>query len=70
MLDLMRNVGRRFADSERGASLIEYALLLALIAVVCFGAITFFGNGSGNSLNNSKDCIEAANTGQPLPATC
>jgi len=44
--------------SERGASLIEYALLLALIAVVCIGAVTFLGNATagsysqlGNSLN-------------------
>ena len=33
----------RFADSERGASLVEYALLLALIAVVCIVAIGFLG---------------------------
>ena len=32
------------AKSERGASLVEYALLLALIAVVCILAITFLGN--------------------------
>ena len=29
----------RFSDSERGASLVEYALLVALIAVVCIVAI-------------------------------
>ena len=29
----------RFSDSERGASLVEYALLVALIAVVCIIAI-------------------------------
>ena len=28
----------RFSDSERGASLVEYALLVALIAVVCIVA--------------------------------
>ena len=38
----------RFADSERGASLVEYALLLALIAVVCIIAIGFLG-GEANS---------------------
>jgi pilus assembly protein Flp/PilA len=48
----------RFSDSERGASLVEYALLLALIAVVCIIAIGFLGNNAkskfsdvGNSLN-------------------
>lgn len=33
-------------DDERGASLVEYALLLALIAVVCVGAISVLGNST------------------------
>ena len=48
----------RFSDSERGASLVEYALLLALIAVVCIVAIGFLGSEAnsqfddiGNSIN-------------------
>lgn len=48
--------GQRF--DERGASLVEYSLLLAMIAVVCIGAITFFGgevsdvySGAGSSFN-------------------
>ncbi len=30
-------------SAERGASLVEYALLLALIAVVCIAAVTALG---------------------------
>ena len=30
-------------DDERGASLVEYALLVALIAVVCLAAVTALG---------------------------
>ena len=44
--------------SERGASLVEYALLVALIAVVCIVAVTFLGqkasstfSGVGGSIN-------------------
>ena len=44
--------------SERGASLVEYALLVALIAVVCIVAVTFLGqkasstfSGVGASIN-------------------
>jgi pilus assembly protein Flp/PilA len=33
----------RFVRDEEGASLAEYGLLLALIAVVCIGAITILG---------------------------
>ena len=50
----------RFADDERGASLVEYALLVALIAVVCIIAITFLGTSAdskfstiGQSINNA-----------------
>lgn len=42
---------------ERGASLVEYALLLALIAVACIGAMTYFGGESKNSVGHSTDCI-------------
>jgi pilus assembly protein Flp/PilA len=47
---------RSKVDSERGASLVEYALLLALIAVVCIVAIsTLGGRASDNftSISNS-----------------
>jgi pilus assembly protein Flp/PilA len=44
--------------SERGASLVEYALLIALIAVVCVGAMNFLSgrtqagfSNAGSSLN-------------------
>ena len=46
--------------NERGASLVEYALLLALIAAVCIGAITYFGSTSGNSVNTSTSRIVEA----------
>ncbi len=36
----------RFGRTERGASLVEYALLVALIAVVCIGAVTVLGNSA------------------------
>ena len=50
---------RRMRD-EGGASLVEYALLLALIAVVCVGAVSYFGSTSGNSVGNSSSRIVAA----------
>jgi len=42
---------------ERGASLVEYALLLALIAVVCISALWYFGHQSGNSMDHSTSEI-------------
>ena len=49
--------GRR----DRGASLVEYALLLALILVVCIGAVTFFGTATNDSVTRSGDSIILAN---------
>lgn len=43
----------RSARSEDGASLVEYALLIALIAVVCIAAMGFFGNEVGDSFSRS-----------------
>jgi pilus assembly protein Flp/PilA len=40
-----------------GASLVEYALLLALIAVVAIGAIAFLGGAVNNQLHNVGQVI-------------
>ena len=42
----------RFGDTERGASLVEYALLVALIAVVCIAAVTLLGGNAKNKFND------------------
>lgn len=60
MIDTLRRLGQRLARDDRGAGLIEYTLLIALIAIVCFGAITYFGTSSGNSVGNSCSRIATA----------
>ena len=37
--------------SERGASLVEYALLVALIAVVCIAAVTVLGENASEKFS-------------------
>jgi pilus assembly protein Flp/PilA len=51
----------RFGDSERGASMVEYALLVALIAVVCIAAIKLIGESASESFNSTAESLEAAN---------
>lgn len=46
--------------SERGASLIEYALIVALIAAVMVSAVTFLGSTTGASLDDSGSSITDA----------
>ncbi len=60
----------RRRKGERGAGLVEYALLLALIAVVVFGAVAFFGSSTGGGFKKSADCFGAAYNDQPIPAEC
>jgi pilus assembly protein Flp/PilA len=47
----------RFSDSERGASLVEYALLVALIAVVCIVAIQILGREANSSFSSTGSAI-------------
>ncbi len=57
-MDLVR--ARLLDGDDRGASLVEYALLLALITVVCIGAVAFFGAGGvGASLEESGSSLFA-----------
>ena len=49
---------RRFSLREdMGASLVEYVLLLTLIAVAAIGALTFLGGSITNTLNHVANQI-------------
>jgi Flp pilus assembly pilin Flp len=52
---------RRRIANERGASLVEYALLLALIVMVCIGAMTLLGTTTGDSVSRTADSVAIAN---------
>lgn len=47
----------RFTNSERGASLVEYALLVALIAVVCILAVTFLGRNASSKFSSVGSAV-------------
>ncbi len=48
----------RFGDNERGASLVEYALLVALIAVVCIVAVTTLGNNADSKFSEVGSAVQ------------
>ena len=51
----------RFPElGERGSSLVEYALMLALIAVVCLGALAALGGENGDGIDRSASLIDSA----------
>ena len=43
--------------TERGASLVEYALLVALIAVVCIAAVTALGTSASAKFSEVDSAI-------------
>ncbi len=48
------------AKTERGASLVEYALLVALIAVVCITAVTMLGESASEKFSQVDSSINGA----------
>ena len=52
MLRMWTAFQSRFVADEEGASLVEYALLVALIAVVALIAIRFLGNAVSDEFNS------------------
>jgi pilus assembly protein Flp/PilA len=42
----------RFLQSEDGPTAVEYAVMLALIIVVCIAAITTLGQNANSTFNN------------------
>jgi len=40
----MKEMIKRFLQDEEGATMVEYGLMLALIAAVCIGIVTALGN--------------------------
>jgi pilus assembly protein Flp/PilA len=47
-------------DDERGASLVEYALLVALIALVCIAAVTSLGSVTSSKYEEMGNSLTAA----------
>ena len=42
----------RFGRTERGASLVEYVLLVMLIVLVCIASVAFFGTSNRDEVND------------------
>ena len=53
MLRLWTAFQTRMASKEEGATMVEYALLVALIAIVLIVAITFLSGKIGTTFSNA-----------------
>ncbi len=50
---------------DRGASLVEYAMLIALITIVCLGALQMFGEENEGLIEGSANRIGEASGYDP-----
>jgi pilus assembly protein Flp/PilA len=57
MLDYMRIRLQAMIRTERGASAVEYGLLVALIAVIIIVAVTLLGNNLSSIFSNTATSI-------------
>jgi pilus assembly protein Flp/PilA len=48
---------RSFLAHEDGPTAVEYAVILALILLVCIGAVHWLGSSTGTSFSNSAQSI-------------
>ena len=56
----MTSQPRRRFDGDDGATMVEYALMVALIAMVCFAAVQFLGGNTNNSYSRFNTSLTAA----------
>ncbi len=50
------------ARTERGASMVEYALLVGLIAIVAVVAVMWLGNGISGLFGSANSCVGGLNS--------
>ena len=55
----MRKWINRFRRDEEGAALVEYGMLVGLIAVICIGAVTLLGQDVSALLINVANALSA-----------
>jgi pilus assembly protein Flp/PilA len=53
----MRKLWKKLRDKE-GQSLVEYALILALVAIVVIAALTTLGTTVGNKVNETQNALD------------
>lgn len=53
---------KRFFEEEEGQTLVEYALLLSLVAIISAVALQLLGKKLGNSFNAQANQFNTSNT--------
>jgi Flp pilus assembly pilin Flp len=59
----VRQLIRRFRTCEAGAGVVEYALLIAVIAIGLVGVLTIFRNAVGDLTNRTAESVSTQTAG-------
>jgi pilus assembly protein Flp/PilA len=51
---------KKFVREEEGATMVEYALMLALIAIVCIGSVALIGTNANTVFGNAATSIKGS----------
>ena len=51
---------KQFVKGEEGATMVEYGLMIALIAAVCIGVVTTLGGNLSTKFNNVAGSVASA----------
>jgi Flp pilus assembly pilin Flp len=60
LYEILRSWAGSLWQDEAGASLVEYILMVALVAVVCIAAITFLGKSAKSKFEFTANAINTA----------
>jgi pilus assembly protein Flp/PilA len=60
-MNKMIQMFRAKAKDQKGATMVEYALMLALIAAVCVGVVTTIGTGANSKFGFVNTSLNTAN---------
>ena len=58
----LRSMIRQFVRNEEAATMVEYALMLALIAIVCIVAVQLIGTNANTVFNNAATKLTPVTT--------
>ena len=59
-LEAVKSLLSSWLRDEEGASLVEYVLLVALIAVVCIAAVTLLGKAAKEQFGNATTALNSS----------
>lgn len=62
----MKNLLKRFVKEESGATMVEYAILVALVSVAAIAVITLIGPAIIEAFQTAVDALPAAAEAPPV----